>query len=99
MKQKNWQGGLDSRETCSDKRMYAQNDFRCPVAALKLLISKTDPTSTSLFNRCCKYALSSLSVSPNNEHLWYTNKSLKAYQFSRFMADWKFHGVPKCQYT
>jgi hypothetical protein len=58
MKQTNGQGGLDSRETCSDKRMYAQNDSHCPVAALKLLISKTDPASTSLFNHCCKDALS-----------------------------------------
>ena len=82
MKQKNWQGDLDSHETCSDKRLYAQNDSRCPVAALKLLISKTDPTSTSLFNHCCKDALSS--ETPNNEYLWYTNKSVKAYQFSRF---------------
>jgi hypothetical protein len=62
-KQKNWQGGFDSRETCSDKRMYAQNDFRCPVAALKLLISKTDPT----FNHCCKNSLSS--ETPNNVNI------------------------------
>ena len=97
MKQKNWQGGLDSRETCSDKRMYAQIDSRCPVAALKLLISKTDPTSTSLFNHCCKDALSS--ETPNNEYLWCTNKSVKAYQFSRFMADISKNASCSMMYT
>jgi len=92
MTQKNWQGGLDSRETCSDKRMYVQNDSRCPVAALKLLISKTDPTSTSLFNHCCKDALSS-------KRLWYTNKSVKAYQFSSFMADISKNASCSMMYT
>ena len=83
-KQKNWQGGLDSGEAASDKRMYAIADSdKCPVKNLKLLLAKTDPTATSLFNHCSKDAL----VTPNEERIWYTTKSVKQYQFSRFMSD------------
>lgn len=81
-KQKNWQGGLDTREASSDKRMYANISEKCPVKDLKLLIEKTDPTAESLFNHCSKDA----SISPD-ERIWYTTKSVKQYQFSRFMSD------------
>jgi len=83
-KQKNWQGGLDGGEAASDKRMYAVVDSeKCPVRNLKLLLDKTDPTATSLFNHCSKDAL----ISPDEESIWYTTKPVKQYQFSRFMSD------------
>ena len=79
-KQKNIQGGLESEEAPADKRMYT-ND--CPVSSLKLLINKTDPSATALFNHCTKEALSC----PDSQVVWFTNKPVKHYQFSRFMAD------------
>ncbi|CAC5386248.1 unnamed protein product [Mytilus coruscus] len=97
MKQKNWQGGLDSGETINDKRMYSCEGDRCPVASLKLLILKTDPDATSLFNHINKDAL--LSKTPNILQLWYTNKSVKSYQFTRFMADVSKNASCSVMYT
>lgn len=85
MRQKNWQGGLDSSDSISDKRMYSCEGDRCPVASLKLFISKTDPAATFLFNHIKREAMSW--KSPADLQLWYSNKSVKPYQFSRFMAD------------
>ncbi|CAC5370791.1 unnamed protein product [Mytilus coruscus] len=117
MKQKNWQGGLDSGETINDKRMYSCEGDRCPVASLKLLILKTDPDATSLFNHINKDALLSktdpdatslfnhinkdalLSKTPNILQLWYTNKSVKSYQFTRFMADVSKNASCSVMYT
>ncbi|CAC5366442.1 unnamed protein product [Mytilus coruscus] len=97
MKQKNWQGGLDSGETINDKRMYSCEGDRCPVASLKLLILKTDPDATSLVNHINKDAL--LSKTPNILQLWYTNKSVKSYQFTRFMADVSKNASCSVMYT
>ncbi|XP_052105474.1 uncharacterized protein LOC127738312 [Mytilus californianus] len=97
MKQKNWQGGLDSGETMNDKRMYSCEGDRCPVASLKLLILKTDPDATSLFNHINKDALSS--KTPNILQLLYTNKSVKSYQFTRFMADVSKNASCSVMYT
>ncbi|XP_041372867.1 uncharacterized protein LOC121386133 [Gigantopelta aegis] len=82
-KQKNHQGGVDSVEAPTDKRMYATNDTYCPVEALRSLIAKTRPDAKSLFNNCSKDALNS----PNTEPVWYTTIPVKQYQFTRFMAD------------
>ncbi|CAC5412749.1 unnamed protein product [Mytilus coruscus] len=97
MKQKNWQGGLDSGETINDKRMYSCEGDRCPVASLKLLILKTDSDATSLFNHINKDTLSS--KTPNILQLWYTNKSVKSYQFTRFMADVSKNAFCSVMYT
>ena len=84
-KQKNWQGGIDTKENQSEKRMYAVNgaDDKCPVRSLKYFLSKTDPNATSLFNCCSKPALGS----PQTEEIWYTTVPLKHYNFTRFMSD------------
>ena len=74
----------DGGEAAFDKRMYAVVDSeKCTVRNLKLLLNKTDPTATSLFNHCSKDAL----ISPDEESIWYTTKPVKQYQFSRFMSD------------
>ncbi|KAK3106345.1 hypothetical protein FSP39_018192 [Pinctada imbricata] len=56
-KEKTRQGGLDAREDFADKRMYATNTEKCPLASLKLLLSKTSSEAVSLFNHCSKDAL------------------------------------------
>ena len=50
--QKNFQVGLSKDEAPADRRMYATGDEKCAVQALKLLISKTNKDTTSLFNNC-----------------------------------------------
>ena len=84
-KQKNWQGGIDANENPKEKRMYEvpSAGAKCPVASLKLYLSKLDPKATFLFNRCSKEALKS----PTTEEIWYTDVPIKKYQFTRFMAD------------
>ena len=78
-REKNWQGGLDGKENVADKRMYATSNDNCPVAALKKLMSKTDPGAAALFNHCAKDA-------PDSD-IWFTTPPVKHYQFSRFMGD------------
>ena len=56
--QKNHQGGLGNVEMNADKRMYATGADTCPVKMLKLLISKTDGSASSLFNQYMKEAVS-----------------------------------------
>ena len=58
--QKNFQGGLGSDEAPADKRMYATDSVFCPVKMLKLLINKTDPAATHLFNLVNASALEKL---------------------------------------
>ena len=74
-KQKNWQGGIDANENPKEKRMYAvpSAGAKCPVASLKLYLSKLDPKATFLFNRCSKEALKS----PTTEEIWYTDVPIK----------------------
>ena len=64
--------------------MYtSSNCNKCSVRNLKLLIYKTDPRTTCLFNHYSNDA----QISPDQEHIWYSIKSVKQYQFSRFMSD------------
>ncbi|XP_065924521.1 uncharacterized protein [Magallana gigas] len=76
---------LDANENPKEKRMYEvpSAGAKCPVASLKLYLSKLDPKATFLFNRCSKEALKS----PTTEEIWYTDVPIKKYQFTRFMAD------------
>jgi len=82
-RQKNFQGGLESEDSPSDKRMYATQTDTCPVAALRLLLERTDQSATSLFNHCSKPAM----LSPQNTSIWYTDHPVKPYQFTRLMGD------------
>jgi hypothetical protein len=52
----------------------------CPLASLKMFISKTDPNAKSLFNRCIK----DLNV---NDAVWYTCQPLAKRTYSGFMTD------------
>ena len=70
---KNHQGGLHNTECQSGKRMYATNGKACPVAMLKLLLEKTSPEATHLFNQYDKDALED----PEGTDIWYFNKPLK----------------------
>lgn len=81
--QKNFQGGLTKQEAPSDRRMYATGKLNCPVAMLRLLISKTDKSATGLFNSCVKEAI----VSPASFEMWFTNSPLAKRTYCNFMAD------------
>ena len=84
--QKNFQGGIESKEAPSDKRMYSSPEIdTCPVKMLHLLIEKTDKNASHLFNSCTKEALSTRS--PSDMDLWFTSKPLSKRTFSGFMAD------------
>lgn len=52
--------------------MYATNTKQCPVASLKLLLSKTDPNAKALFNHCKTEALNDL-----NENIWFSDRPVK----------------------
>lgn len=93
-KQKTIQGGLTNEEANNDKRMYATNTKQCPVASLKLLLSKTDPNAKALFNHCKTEALNDL-----NENIWYSDRPVKKYQFSKFMCDISKNAKCKQRYT
>ena len=81
--QKNFQGGLSKDEAPQDRRMYATNINSCPVALLKLLLAKTDPTAEFLFNSCNKIAL----TYPSTTEVWFTNTPLSARTYTLFMGD------------
>jgi hypothetical protein len=82
--QKNFQGGIGCHEAPSDKRMYEiPGSDACPIKMLHLLMRKTDPNATHLFNSCYKEALSIPALQP----LWYAAKPLAKRTFSGFMAD------------
>ena len=74
--------------------MYATKTNKCPVASLKLLLSKTSPNATSLFNHCAKEAIRDV-----NQKIWYTDKSVKKYQFTKFMCDISRNAKCKQRYT
>ncbi|XP_076078837.1 uncharacterized protein LOC143048853 [Mytilus galloprovincialis] len=74
-RQKNWQGGLRNSEASADKWMI--NEYQ------KAPGLKTDPKAESLFNHCDKDA----NISPDEQNIWFLMKSVKQYQFSRFMGD------------
>ncbi|KAL5018423.1 hypothetical protein ScPMuIL_004145, partial [Solemya velum] len=95
-KEKNWQGGLDDPENSADKRMYASpSNEQCPVASLRLLLRKTDPRSSSVFNHCSKNAL----AHPEFEDIWYTDNPVKHHQYTRFMDDISKHSKCDKHYT
>jgi hypothetical protein len=71
--------------------MYASSvkDF-CPVAALRLMISKTEPEATSLFNRHIKGKIKSRCEGIDLEkNLWYSSESLGKGYFTNFLTDIK----------
>ena len=80
--QTNIQGGLMCEEAPADKLFYgnAVDQNVCPLASLKMFISKTDPNAKSLFNRCIK----DLNV---NDAVWYTCQSLAKRTYIGFMTD------------
>ncbi|XP_033726736.1 uncharacterized protein LOC117316304 [Pecten maximus] len=82
-RQKNFQGGLTNTEASYDKRMYANNKSNCPVKMLRLLLEKTDPNSTALFNQCVKEAI----FKPEENKYWYNSKALGKSSFSCYMPD------------
>ena len=91
LKKKTRQGGLDSDEGPSDKRMNATNNpASCPVHALKMFLAKTDPQATSLFNHCNKAAIQST----ESESTWFVAKPV-----SRFLADISKNASCSQQYT
>lgn len=82
-KQKNYQGGTRSDEAPYDKRMYATGTPNCPLAMLRLLITKTDPAATMLFNQ---YNAEAVTLPRSTAH-WFTAKPLSKRTFSSFMPD------------
>lgn len=80
--QKNYQGGILSAETDS-KRMYATGGKICPLKMLRLLINKTDPAATHLFNQYRKESLSC----PLTSDIWFVNKPLAKCTFTKFLTD------------
>lgn len=74
--------------------MYATNTEQCPVTSLKLLLSKTDPNAKALFNHCKTEALNDL-----NENIWYSDRPVKKYKFSKFMCDISKNAKCKQRYT
>lgn len=76
-------------EKCSTQVMYASSgkDF-CPVAALRLMISKTEPEATLLFNRHIKGKINSRCESIELEkNLWYSSEYLGKTYFTNFLSD------------
>ena len=69
-------------EAPADKLFYgnAVDQNVCPLASLKMLISKTDPNAKSLFHRCIK----DLNV---NDAVWYTCQPLAKRIYIGFMTD------------
>ena len=81
--QKNFQGGLNSEEAESDKRMYATGRADCPLKLLRLLMDRTDHTAMHLFNCCNQDAL----ASPSTLNPWFGTKPLTKRTFAGFMPD------------
>jgi len=59
------------------------------------LKKQVNPNAETLFNHCYKDALNT----PGTEQYWYNCKSVKPYQFSRFMADIAKNSMCKNTYT
>ena len=70
------------QEAPGDKCLYwkAVDQNACPLASLKMLISKTDTYAKSLCNRCIK----DLNV---NDAVWYTCQPLTKRTYNGFMTD------------
>jgi hypothetical protein len=81
-KGKNLKSGLENQRAPLKERMYATGGSRCPVASLRSFLQRTHRRAQSLFNNCCKKALSS----PETTDIWYTTNPCKPYTFPRFMT-------------
>lgn len=68
-----------------ENRIYGVPDAgeMCPVKSIQLLIAKTNPKATSLFNSCMKASL----AQPEDMEFWYSDKPAKLYQFTRYMQE------------
>ena len=93
--QKNFQGGLNSKEALFDKRIYATGERNCPVKLLKLFMNRTNKNASSLFNACEKEAISR----PDCTEVWYTSKPLSKVSFRNFMADISKYAKCSKRYT
>lgn len=94
-KEKTKQGGLQSEDSHTDKRMYATGTPSCPVDSLKFFLKKTDISAQSLFNQCNKDAL----MSPSLTTVWYNTIPVKHHAFTRFMSDISKKAVCSKVYT
>mgnify|MGYP003685834577 CR=1 FL=1 len=66
---KKFQGEIGSDEAPAGKRLHdVPGSDVCPIKMLRLLMSKTDSTATSLFNSCFKEALTNA-----ESYLWYSS--------------------------
>jgi len=73
------QGGLD--DPCSnttDKRMYASGTAKCPVATLKLLLSKLPPQAEKIF--CIPKSNAHV-----NDPIWYSSKPMSERQMGQII--------------
>jgi hypothetical protein len=94
IKQKNWQGSLDTSEAPQNKRMYSTGDKNRPVRSLRQFLSLTNPNATSL---CSKAAMES--DRPQSENVWLKVKRVKAYQFTKFISDISRNSGSSQKYT
>jgi hypothetical protein len=67
----------------------------CPVKMLKLLIEKTDPLATKLFNQ---YEYTAVTM-PKSTQYWFVNKPLSKRTFSTFLPDICQHAKTRGKYT
>lgn len=81
--QKNRQSSVDEFAMQTEKRMYATGGDSCPVMMLRLLLEKTEPTATSLFNKVFHDAV----TLPKSCSIWYRNSQLSKRTISNFMRD------------
>ena len=63
------------------KRMYATYEKTCPVSTLRLLLKKTPPSATNLFNQCHK----GLTEHPTRVDIWYYPLPLAKGTIDRFL--------------
>ena len=63
------------------KRMYATYEKTCPVSTLRLLLQKTPPRATNLFNQCQK----GLTEHPTSVDIWYDHLPLAKGTIHRFL--------------
>ena len=69
--QKNFQGGLNSKEALSDKRMYSTGERNCPVKLLKLFMNKT-----AIIQILCSMLVKKEALPrPDSNEVWYGSKA------------------------
>ncbi|XP_069102851.1 uncharacterized protein [Argopecten irradians] len=75
-------GNLGSKKPQNDKRMYScAESSSCPVKMLKLLLQRTDPKATYLFNHYNRFA----AASPLKSKIWYSLQPLSKRAFVGFL--------------